>query len=481
MHLPEDFINLIHQSFELEEADKLLNSIGNDRVLSIRYNRDKCEKYHLQRVDKHLVPVPWCTSGFFLAERCKFTFDPLFHAGAYYVQEASSMFLEQVYKQYLTGDIVALDLCAAPGGKSTLLRELMSSNSLLMCNEVVAKRAQILAENMQKWGDSHVIVSNNKPEDFTPLESLFDLVLADVPCSGEGMFRKDDGAISAWSLDGVRLCQSRQKKILDSIWPTIKPGGFLVYSTCTFNQLENEDNVAYMMENYGAISHAVEVDQDSGIYESLFSNGGKGYRFLPHLVKGEGLFMAVLQKPMVIGDSLDCKLLHRGKEKLKRKKGKGITSIAKIEQAVEGWLLASDNYKVALVEDYVYAFPKNFMPYLNLLKQLNFHLLLAGVPLATLKGDNLIPKHGLAMSNELNSASFNSVQVTYEEAVRYLQREAIAIPATAPKGYLLVTYKSCPIGFIKHLGNRSNNLYPNEWRIRSRHNELTEESFTPLL
>lgn len=216
-----------------------------------------------------LRPVAWCPSGSYLSERPSFAHDPLWHAGAYYVQEAASMFIAQAYKviesTFSTDDMIGaplkmLDLCAAPGGKSTLWRSLLPDEALLVANEPIRQRAQILAENLTKWGHPHTFVTQAFPDAFTSLEDTFDIIATDVPCSGEGMFRKDEQAREEWSPAAVISCADRQRDILTSVWPALKEGGFCVYSTCTFNREENEDLVAWACDTLGA--ELVEIPTD---------------------------------------------------------------------------------------------------------------------------------------------------------------------------------------------------------------------------
>lgn len=466
MQLPEEFIASIKSVFGDEVSSKMLSAIELNPIVSIRLNSDKVELYNYKAAVENLHQVSWCSSGFYLQERPKFTFDPLFHLGVFYVQEASSMFLEQIVKQHIKGDVVALDLCAAPGGKSTLLRSLLTTDSLLISNEIVGKRAQILSENIQKWGHPNSIVTNNSSEAFSQLTNLFDLIIADVPCSGEGMFRKDEQAIEEWSLDNVAICEARQREIISAIWPSLKPGGVLVYSTCTFNSAENEENVDWIINQFGAEALQVHIDGEWGVEESILGTVAPTYRFLPHRVKGEGLFMCALRKPLIVGESSDCRLLGRGNKK--NKKGKKQDPIVKnCLSEVQKWILNNDNYDFNMLESFIYAFPSLYASHLELLKNAKLHIIHAGIPLAEIKGKSLIPDQALACSLEINMHNFTTVDVSYEQAISFLRKEAVTLPATTSKGLVLLKYKSIPLGFVKNIGNRSNNLYPSEWRIRT--------------
>lgn len=408
MELPKDFCELMRQQYGDEVAGNLFEGLSQEPVVSIRLNPKKaCQILsagdELSTVNCQLSisdKVAWCPDAYYLNQRPAFTFDPLFHAGVYYVQEASSMYLAEVLRRYaplgnMPANGFALDLCAAPGGKSTLLRSLLPEEWVLVSNEPMAKRAQVLAENMTKWGHPHSIVTQNYPADFTFLSSQFDVIVTDVPCSGEGMFRKDEQAIREWSLENVQTCWQRQRGILTDIWPTLKAGGLLIYSTCTFNHFEDEDNVQWIASHLGA-----EVLEQR--------------HFLPGRDAGEGFFIAALRKhgtpendnASTLSADAFCAKLHR-----------------------------------------------------------NLRVLLDGIPQAEQTPKGPVPSHVLAMSTTYERGSYPECELTYEQALAYLRREALRIEA--PKGIILVTFKGIPLGFAKSIGNRANNLYPQEWRIRT--------------
>lgn len=387
--LPDDFCNQMRSQFSEAEYTEFMNSMNEACPVSIRLNPLKQEQTDCKIQGE---PIPWCKDGIYLSERPSFTMDPLFHAGAYYVQEASSMFISYLcnwIKQHGEWDmpINALDLCAAPGGKSTLLYSELPDHSLLIANEIMPKRAQILKENMHKWTmgvtkDINVYVTNNKSEDFKKAgKDLFDFILCDAPCSGEGMFRKDSKAIEDWSLSNVNMCQERQRDIVTAIWPTLKDGGYMIYSTCTYNYKEDEDNVKWISEELGADIIDLDVPKEWGISESPF------FHFYPHKTKGEGFFCALLRK--------------HGDYSHTRNKA--------IDKAI------SKNLKVLNIEN------KFEPPY---------------------------------------------VDVDSNTALRYLHGEALTLPAETPRGLITITYQGLPLGQVKNIGNRANNLYPKEWRIR---------------
>ncbi|WP_300851749.1 rRNA cytosine-C5-methyltransferase, partial [uncultured Bacteroides sp.] len=388
----------------------------------------------------------------YLSRRPTFTFDPLFHAGCYYVQEASSMFVEQALRQYMsTAPVVALDLCAAPGGKSTHVRSLLPEGSLLVANEVIRNRSQILAENLTKWGHPDVVVTNNDPADFAPLTSFFDVILTDVPCSGEGMFRKDPVAVSEWSPENVDVCWQRQRRILSDIWPCLKPGGLLVYSTCTYNTKEDEENIRWMRDTFGAEILPLDIPADWNITGNLLAGEDfPVYRFLPHRTQGEGFFLALLRKPEQEEEGLEENFQpSRRKSAASCGKKKQASAISKEQLAlVRRWFLSPDDYELSVVGTSVTAFPKAYLSELSSLQQ-SLRVIQSGVSLAEAKGKDLIPHHALAMSCLLCTDAFSREEVAYEQAIAYLRKEAIVLSAAAPRGYVLLTYKDVPLGFVK--------------------------------
>jgi 16S rRNA C967 or C1407 C5-methylase (RsmB/RsmF family) len=288
LSLPDQFIQRIKCDLA-EQAVQFINSLQTISPTSIRINPIK--NFEPANLEK----VKWCDTGFYLSERPVFTLDPLLHSGAYYVQEASSMFLEQALKQSvdLSHPIKVLDLCAAPGGKSTHIISLISDESLLVSNEVIRPRAKVLGENLTKWGKPNVVVTNNDPSDFQRLPGFFDVLVVDAPCSGEGLFRKDPNAVNEWSEENVNLCAARQRRILADVWETVKPGGIIVYSTCTYNRLENEENIRWMINEMEAELISLDI---SSFPEITPSDDHSGYHFYPHKTKGEGFYISVLRK-----------------------------------------------------------------------------------------------------------------------------------------------------------------------------------------
>ena len=423
-----------------------------------------------------LRPVAWCPSGSYLSERPLFAHDPLWHAGAYYVQEAASMFIAQAYKvidstfstdNMMNAPLKMLDLCAAPGGKSTLWRSLLPDEALLVANEPIRQRAQILAENLTKWGHPHTFVTQAFPDAFTSLEDTFDIIATDVPCSGEGMFRKDEQAREEWSPAAVISCADRQRDILTAVWPALKDGGFCVYSTCTFNREENEDLVVWACDTLGAELVEIPTDPAWNIAGDTTGRNLPVYHFFPHRAEGEGLFLALLRKKKgeMFNDRRKLQILLDAREGNGRKRG--AKSSVKPNATLLSWLHNAEDFTFQCSEAGVWtAVPTAFVGIREQLAQV-VPLLIGGIEIAEEKGKKLIPQHALAMSIAASSSAFPRVEIARDSALAYLHREAITLPAEAPRGYVLLTYRGLPLGFANNLGNRANNLYPNEWRLRN--------------
>ena len=480
--LPEDFRKYTLGLMGEELYQQLEQGITEGEApTSIRLNPFKCKEgedvktpkeekdVNSQKEGEQKVmgePIPWCPStGRYLSTRPNFTFDPWLHAGKYYVQEASSMFVDLVIRQLVHEPVMMLDLCAAPGGKSTAVRAALPEGSLLFSNEPMRTRSQILAENIQKFGHPDMIVTNNYPRDYKKSKLQFDVILTDVPCSGEGMFRKDDGAIAEWSLQNVDNCWQLQREIVSDIWSCLKPGGILIYSTCTFNAHEDEENIAWICEELGAEPFALSgIEENWNITDNLIGTDIPVYRFLPGKSRGEGIFLAVLRKE---GEPEMEKEDKKKKKDKNKDKGKNRGNKGKSPQIPTDWLKSSD-YETIAEEDNFYAIPNRWKAiYEDAVK--NLKVIHAGIKLGTSKGKDIIPDQSLALSVMLNKEAFPEVELSYEDAIRYLRKEAVNLPSETPKGYVLVTYHQMPLGWEKNIGNRANNLYPQEWKIKSSH------------
>ncbi len=403
--------------------------------------------------------IPWSVQGFFLEERPSFTLDPAFHAGAYYVQEASSMFIEHILKSIDAPKGIYLDMAAAPGGKSTLLSSYLGNDGLLVANEVIQARAQILKENSVKWGLGNIVITNNDPEHFKPLEGFFDLVLVDAPCSGEGMFRKDPQAREEWSPDHVQLCYSRQRRIMDEAGGLVKADGYLIYSTCTFNELENEEMIRFLTSEFSYEPVRIPLDPSWAIRETeVKTEEGTfyGYRFFPHLVEGEGFFITVLRRPE------DKFILEPGR--IKDFKHPVLKSVGERESSALDLGLALDGLgKYYMLNDSFFRINRAWSRYFE---RLSHHLSLRyfGVELGKKQKEDWIPSHEWALST-LPKNGFPTCELYVEQALDFLRKNESELPGL-PIGWVLMTYQNLPIGWIKNLENRINNYYPKEWRIR---------------
>ena len=397
VQLPADFVAETRRIMGDERYNRFVGAFDEEAPTSIRVNPRIAIDHGPWTIDHSDSQVPWCSEGYYLADRPQFTFDPLLHAGCYYVQEASSMFVTHILRtvdssspNYQLSTIhyqLALDLCAAPGGKSTALRSVLPADCVLISNEPMGNRAQILLENVTKWGAPNHIVTNNYPRDFRKAKLKFDFILCDVPCSGEGMFRKDPNAISEWSAQNVEKCWQLQREIVADAWECLNPGGLLIYSTCTYNTKENEENIRWILDTYDAQVLDIPVDSSWNITGSLLDGFHEPvYRFIPGITRGEGLFVCALRK----AGSSEPKPFNAKKLQLK---------------VLEAEFEKSDV----------------------------------------------------------------CVDVDFAEALKYLRGEALVLPPDTPRGIVTITYQGQPLGPVKNIGNRANNLYPKAWRIKSTH------------
>ena len=422
--LPAVFTEQTRRLMGDERFERYLKSFEEDAPVSIRLNPKKVEDEKWKVEDGE--PVPWCRNAFYLKKSPNFTFDPLFHAGCYYVQEAASMFLDEVLLQCLTSNVqcssfnvprnatlskrersTSLDLCAAPGGKSTLLRSALPDDCVLYSNEPIRNRASILLENVTKWGYANHYVTNVYPNVFRRSKCCFDLILCDVPCSGEGMFRKDEATIHEWSPQQVEKCCGLQRDIVSDAWACLNDGGLLIYSTCTFNTKENEENIRWILETFDdAEVIPVDVKPEWNITGSLLEGFHEPvYRFIPGISRSEGLFMCVIRK------------------------GKASTEHT----------------------EYSHAGNKTFP-----------------------RWEQNIPTLGI---NSQPEAQF-SVELTYQQAIAYLRHEALTLPDDTPRGLVTVCFQGFPLGLVKNIGTRANNLYPKEWKIKTTY---VPQEYVPIL
>ena len=384
--LPIDFTDMARRTMGEERFDCYLKAFETDAPVSIRLNPEKAKELTADG-----ERVPWCRNAYYLPQRPNFTYDPLLHAGCYYVQEAGSMFLDTVMQQWVPdAPVVMIDFCAAPGGKSLLARTALAAGSVLFSNEPMRNRANILAENVEKWGYADHFVTNNYPRDYRRAKMIADVVLCDVPCSGEGMFRKDEATIREWSMQNVEKCARLQREIVTDAWSCLADGGLFIYSTCTFNTHEDEENIQWMMDELGAEVLPVKVDAAWNITGSLLDGFSQPvYRFIPGISKGEGLFLCVLRKGGTWQQGQSLKALRKSQQNL----------------------------------NIIYC-----------------------------------PKAQPDMVK---------VEVNYQQAMAYLRHEAITLGADVPRGMVGICFEGHLLGLAKNIGNRANNLYPKEWKIRT--------------
>lgn len=423
-----------------------------ERVTSLRLQPEKVTDPSVLFPSLTKTPVPWNRYGYYLSSRPSFTFDPYFHAGAYYVQEASSMFLEEALRQTadLSAPLKALDLCAAPGGKSTLLQSVLNRGGLLVANEVIKTRAAILADNITRWGADNVVVTNNDPRDFSRLEGYFDLVAVDAPCSGSGLFRRDPEAVEEWSYDNVMLCSQRQQRILADALPALKPGGVLIYSTCSYAREEDEQIVEWLCSEMGMEHIPLQTDP---VWNIIPGEKQRGYRFYPDKVKGEGFFIACFRKQGA------AKVSPRP---VSRKKN-GISLLPqKDADRVGDWLKEDVDQVLLTHKDDVIVLPPQVAAELPLLQQ-HLYLRKAGVKAGQLTPKGLSPDHQLALSTIIAN-DLPVVELTAEQALRYLRKEDIRLD-NARNGWTLMRFGGMNLGWAKILPNRVNNYYPKEMRI----------------
>lgn len=442
--LPDAFITQMQAQLG-SEFEAFLAALDAPPPTSIRWNVLKNKNWK-----ENYEGVKWYYNGGYLPERPVFTLDPAFHAGAYYVQEASSMFVGESVRQTidLSKPIKALDLCAAPGGKSTLLASVLSENSLILCNEIIKNRYHILQENLIKWGYPGTHTASQDNRDFTHLEGFFDLVLVDAPCSGEGLFRKDKKAIAEWSPENVLRCAARQKRILADAVKTVRPGGTLIYCTCTYNDLENEQNAVWLAQEFDLECIALEIPEDWGIVSKKF-----GYQFYPHRVRGEGFYIACFKKTKGADFQKDKNITFAKWRPLPKQ------SIP----IVQNWLQHPDDFAFFQNDKgNIFGILQSQVEDAQLIAKYLFKINL-GLELGIVKGKDFVPSHALALSTAINK-NLPAVSVDKDQALRFLKKENIIIEHI-PESWALIKYAEQNLGWVKGIGNRINNYLPKDWRI----------------
>ena len=435
---PSDFLDRM-KNYLNEEYPSFIQGLSIPAPVSVRLNPFKpINKFEAE------AKVAWCKDGRYLKERPSFTFDPLFHAGTYYVQEASSMFLASAFNQCFPekSPLRVLDLCAAPGGKSTHLISLLPEGSILVSNELISSRNKVLRQNLVKWGDPNVIVTQNEVEDFLSLEGYFDLLVVDAPCSGEGLFRRDPNAAKEWSVDAVNNCSSRQSNILENAIKLLRPGGILIYSTCTFEASENEKQIEALIHGDSVELISLNVS-NSGIVKSEL-----GLRFYPHRISGEGFFISAVRKTEA--------------QEFEFKKSKPSKSPQIHQQLLAAYLKDPESFFVLQKDEVIYAIPNHILPLFQFMEK-KFYVRQAGIRIGEMKGATLQPAHELALNRHLRK-DLPLYNFSLEEAIRYLRCDAVQCP-DAPKGWTLAAYEDFPLGWMKVLDGRVNNYFPKELRV----------------
>ena len=437
------------------ETSSLLAALDGEPPVSVRMNPYKTDSppISVAGIDAKGV-VPWCRHGRYLHERPSFTFDPLFHAGQYYVQEASSMFVGHILKS-VTGEQEGtriLDLCAAPGGKTTLYSSLAGLDGLVVANEVIRQRAGILAGNVRKWGLGNVVVTNNDPSHFAPFREWFDVVAVDAPCSGEGMFRKNPETRTEWSPDNVKMCAARQRRILAGAWDSLRPGGILIYSTCTFNRYENEDNIAWLAGNIGCENAGVTVPAGWNIVQTE-AGTITCFRFYPHKITGEGFFACVVRKTG-----------QKGRPANPKPRRSIFADGAKAEiNELRNWVEQPEVMHFSRIGDNFYCYYEPAFRDIRTVSE-NLNAIHSGICMGQLFGNKLKPDHSLAMFHGLNRNKVSDASLSLEEAIKYLRREELRDVSLA-EGMSLVNFDGAPLGWIKRIGGRANNMYPKQLAI----------------
>ena len=449
--LPEAFIKSLAglPGFDRQNFEKVHEI--QEQVTSVRINSAKPFDINEHAFLKNAHQIPWCKEGSYLNARPVFAADPLWHAGAYYVQEASSMFIQHILNHIVPApsEKIVLDLCAAPGGKSTLLANYFR-NGLVVANETIKSRNAILVENITKWGSDHVIVTQNDPAHFKALPQFFDVMLVDAPCSGSGLFRKDPDAINEWSEDSVKHCSTRQERIIEDSIVTLKEDGYLIYATCSYSFEEDEKIMDHICSIEGMQNVPIPIPTDWQIIETESpQHKAKGYRFYPDKIKGEGFFVAVFQKvsenkPGYYSADFSWNDIS--------KKEMGVLS---------GHFELPVNYAFILHQQMIIAIDRLFEIQLKALLK-NLYIKKIGLAIGEIKGLDLIPSHALAVS-DWSVIPYESISVDLETALSYLRRSDLVIPGN--KGWNVLTYMGIRLGWAKLLPNRLNNYYPNEWRL----------------
>lgn len=450
--LPKAFIKSLVGLPGFEEASFIAVHENAAQITSLRLNEAKPLNNEQHPFLHNTSNIPWCPQGRYLAERPLFVKDPLWHAGAYYVQEASSMMLHFILSKIIPTpkNEIVLDLCAAPGGKTSLLLNYFKEG-LVIANETIKSRNAILVENCIKWGSDKVVVTQNDPAHFKQLPGFFDVLLVDAPCSGSGLFRKDPAAIAEWSEEHVQHCSMRQIRIIDDSIACLKEGGYLIYATCSYSKEEDEQMMDHIATIPGMKNLTISMPTDWNIIDTFSEKqNAKGFRAYPNKIKGEGFFITVFQKQIAACGFSNTTNADQ------------LIALTKQEAAVlNSHITLHSNYFYCTHQKRQLAIPLQFI---NEIKLLLSHLYIKqlGMFLGEIKGKDLVPSHALALSN-WNNLPFDSINLNLEMALQFLRRTPLVLEGN--KGWHTITYLGIRLGWVKILPNRCNNYYPNDWRI----------------
>ncbi len=463
--LPKIFVKSIDSFIKGDELEKFVQKMEEAPATGVRLNRRKPTP---NPIYPDMKPVEWCNSAFYLPSRPQFTLNPHLHGGAFYVQDPSSTVYETIVEKILhlpdfpnPHSPAVLDLCAAPGGKTTAIINALPDDALIVANEYNEKRARILEENLKKWGFPNCIITNSPTSRFAECGEIFNLVAVDAPCSGEGMMRKEEEARRQWNPGLVEQCATLQKSIIKDAVKVLTEGGYLIYSTCTFNPLENEENTEFIVKELGLEPveiTSVGVPEKSTMISKSFTNI-PSIRFMPHITDGEGLFVAIFRKGTGINPAYMSSKGRREKNKKSFLKTDAFPTLKRVIDELYGTFYCKEiGSKISLVTPEIEEMSERLK---------GIRILSAGIEAGEIKGKDFIPSTSLALISSFRDNPFPDIPLSKEDALSFLRRENIILPDDTPRGYVTVSFEGTRLGFAKHLGNRTNNLYPSYWRIRT--------------
>ena len=456
--VPSDLIAKLAQAYP-EQASRIVETLETPPSVSLRLNpaRSLSARPFAELEDGTIPWLPAKLEGYWLSERPIFALDPLWHAGAYYVQDASAMTLATIWEQldWHTPPRLALDLCAAPGGKSTLLRDLLPKETLLVSNEILPKRCKILVENMVKWcGADQMIITQEEPQRLTSLlRSACDLILVDAPCSGEGLMRRDEEARRMWSPQLIADCVTRQRAILQEAMRMLAPEGILLYATCTLNQEENDQMIQWLLDHYPCelIDLSRFAERITGAYATSY-----GLHLWPGIVRGEGQYLAALRLTDIVETPSEAR------------KAKGLTRTSRQELAGLSWLSEPTSADYFTIGDRIYQLTPEAAQLLATAYREHLAVATPGLEIASMRhqAKGYEPSFALLHHKLYDAIKLPSLELPLEEALRYLRGEALTTESSTERGFTTITYRGIPLGLAHSTGTRLNNLYPKPYRLR---------------